>query len=283
MTEPDTSSAQRKLLQLDLRQILRSRIKGWKRWLIPTPVVHMLERIIRQDELNRLLRATFPAQGSDFSDALLRQLDISLQINGLENIPDSGRILFAGNHPLGGLDGIALIKVLGKRFGDENVRFLVNDMLMNVEPLRTVFLPVNKYGAQGRGAARAINEEFAGPRHLLVFPAGLVSRLHDDGSVSDLIWQKSFVAKAMEFNRMIIPVRFEALNSSRFYRLARLRKKLGIRFNIEQILLPAELCSKRGDTFRITFGKPISPETLRNSGKSPMDIASDIRRMVYNL
>lgn len=251
--------------------------------MVPGFLITGLEKMIHQDELNDMLRVTYPARGSEFSRKILEYLDIDVEVKGLENLDSHERLMFASNHPLGGLDGIALISVLGKRFGDENIRFLVNDMLMNVEPLSGVFLPVNKYGSQGRSAAVAIREALASDMHILQFPAGLVSRLHPDGSIADLDWQKSFVAKAIEFKRDVVPVKFEGTNSMKFYRTARLRKKLGLKVNIEQALLPGEVCKSRGKKFRIIFGRPIKWEKLKAREQSPLELAAALRKMVYTL
>ena len=249
----------RQLLQLDIEGILRKRIPSRKQKFIPRFLYGALSRLIHQDELNEMLRIGYPSQGSEFSRKVLEHLDIEVTVEGAENLPAKDRrVVFASNHPLGGLDGIALIAVLGQRYGDENIRFLVNDLLMNVEPLGTVFLPINKYGSQARAAAEAINAEYASDRQIVIFPAGLVSRLHPGGEVHDLKWQKAFVQKAIENDRDIIPVRFVALNRKRFYRLAKWRKKLGIKVNIEQATLPAELCASRGKRFRIIIGQPVS-------------------------
>ena len=274
---------QRELLKLDLHDILRRRVGGWKGRLIPGALISALERLIRQDRLNELLEISYPAEGSAFSAAILKELDISVTIEGTENIPMGKRLIFASNHPLGGLDGITLIKVLGEMYGDDNIRFLVNDMLMNVEPLQNVFLPINKYGSQGREAAKAINAAYASDMQIAVFPAGLVSRLHDDATVADLMWQKAFVAKALEYARDIVPVRFVALNTPRFYRLARRRKRLGIKVNLEQALLPSEVCKAQGSKFRIIFGRPVSWQSLRDTSRSPLRLAADLRETVYSL
>ena len=274
----------RQLLQLDIEGILRKRIPSRKQKFIPGFLYGALSRLIHQDELNEMLRIGYPSQGSEFSRKVLEHLDIEVTVEGAENLPAKDRrVVFASNHPLGGLDGIALIAVLGQRYGDENIRFLVNDLLMNVEPLGTVFLPINKYGSQARAAAEAINAEYASDRQIVIFPAGLVSRLHPGGEVHDLKWQKAFVQKAIENDRDIIPVRFVALNRKRFYRLAKCRKKLGIKVNIEQATLPAELCASRGKRFRIIIGQPISVSELRASGRSFPQLAEDLRAAIYRL
>lgn len=274
----------RQLLQLDIEGILRKRIPSRKQKFIPGFLYGALSRLIHQDELNEMLRIGYPSQGSEFSRKVLEHLDIEVTVEGAENLPAKDRrVVFASNHPLGGLDGIALIAVLGQRYGDENIRFLVNDLLMNVEPLGTVFLPINKYGSQARAAAEAINAEYAFDRQIVIFPAGLVSRLHPGGEVHDLKWQKAFVQKAIENDRDIVPVRFVALNRKRFYRLAKWRKKLGIKVNIEQATLPAELCASRGKRFRIIIGQPVSVSELRASGKSFPQLAEDLRAAIYRL
>lgn len=274
----------RQLLQLDIEAILKNRIPESRQRFIPSFLYGALARLIHQDELNEMLRIGYPSEGSEFSCKVLKYLNIDVELEGAENLPDSDhRVVFASNHPLGGLDGIALIAVLGQRYGDENISFLVNDLLMNVEPLSNVFLPINKYGSQARAAAETINAAYASDCQIVIFPAGLVSRLHPGGEVHDLKWQKAFVQKAIENNRDIVPVRFVALNRKRFYRLAKWRKKLGLKINIEQATLPAELCASRGKKFRIVIGKPISISELKDSGKSFPQLAAEIRDLVYTL
>lgn len=262
-------------LQLDVAGILRKRAPG-----IPGFVARLLARIVRQDELNRLLRVAFPGAGSDFSRRILRELDIDVQVSGIENIPASGRLVFASNHPLGGLDGITLIALLGERYGDENIIFPVNDMLMHVRPLQGVFTPINKYGRQGRERASGLQRAFEGGGHVIIFPAGLVSRLGPEG-IRDLEWKKTFLAMAASTGRTIVPVRFEARNRMRFYRLARWRKRLRIPVNLEQAFLPAELCAARGRTFRITFLPPVDAAAHLDACPAPRAAAQAIRDMVY--
>ena len=271
------------LIRIDLDAIIRGRLGKSKARFLPRFATRLLERLVCQDELNAALEATYPAEGTAFAEAIFRHFDIEIEMRGLEHIPDGGRYIFASNHPLGGLDGIGLIKVLGARYGDSGLRVMVNDMLMNVEPLRRVFLPINKFGAQGRKAVRLIADALNSDQQIVMFPAGLVSRLGDDGSIADLEWQKSVVAKAIETKRDIIPVRFIGQNRKRFYRLARLRKKLGLKFNLEQTLLPAELVAARGSRFSIIFGTPVTWQELRDSGLSHSEAAQHLRSKVSSL
>lgn len=269
--------------KIDLHRILRERIPGGKGKWIPGFMISALERLVHQKELNEVLETTDPSTGSEFADRTYTFFDLGLEVEGLENIPDHRRLIFASNHPLGGLDGIGLIKVLGRRYGDDRIKFLVNDMLMNVEPLRPVFLPINKYGSQGRKAAAEIAQAYRSDAQIVIFPAGLVSRLGDNGDIADLEWHKSFVAKAVESRRDIVPVRFIGLNRPRFYKLAYWRRRLGLKVNIEQAMLPAELCAARGKSFKIKFGKPVCWRDILDSGRAYSDVAADIRRTVHEL
>ena len=270
-------------LQLNLTEIIRGRAGRKGRW-IPGSLLRGLERVIHQDELNEMLRVAYPAEGSAFSKKILEFLEINVAVEGLDNLPEGKPFVFASNHPLGGLDGIALVAVLGEKYGDSNIRVMVNDLLMNVEPLSGVFLPINKYGSKGaRESSRLLNESMEAGRHIVMFPAGLVSRLHPGNVIKDLQWKKSFVSKAIDFHREIIPVKFEGLNSMKFYKTAKWRKKLGLKVNIEQALLPGEVCKSRGKRFTIKFGNPIDPSALKAEGLNQNQIIDRIYSTVYSL
>lgn len=270
-------------LQFSLKEIIKARApRRVRRWL-SAPVVSVLEKIICQDELNAILRYAHPARGVEFARKALEYLHIDIKAQGLENIPENGRFIFASNHPLGGLDGIALIALLGEKYKVQGIKFPVNDLLLNVKPLAEVFIPINKFSRQGRKNAAMLERAMASDVQMLYFPAGLVSRLGDDGKVKDLTWQKTFVQKALEHDRIIIPVHFSGLNSRLFYRGARLRRRLGLKFNLEQILLPREMIRQKGANYTVSFGKPITPAQLREMGAAPAKIASQIKEISYSL
>ena len=230
-----------------------------------------------------MLRMAHPATGSDFSQKILEHLEITVEVRGLDKLDTRQKYVFASNHPLGGLDGIALVGVLGKKFGDDNVRVMVNDLLMNVKPLADVFLPITKFGKKGvRESTRLFNEAIESGKEIVMFPAGLVSRKHEGGEIRDLEWKKTFVTKAIESGRKIVPIRFEGLNSMRFYNVARWRKRLKIKVNVEQALLPSELCKAKGKRFTISFLDPVDPMLLAEQGLKPREIAERVYNMVYD-
>ncbi len=264
------------LLQLDVASILRSRIPADKRRFVPEFLFKPIERIVCQKRLNEVLREAYPLEGCLFAAKALEVLGVEVETEGLDRLPE-GRYVFASNHPLGGLDGLALLSVLGGRFGPDKVKFPVNDMLMNVTPLASVFTPINKYGSQQRKSAEELNSAYASDCQIAIFPAGLVSRLHPEGGVSDLRWQKAFVSKAMEYDRTVVPVYIKALNRRRFYRAAHWRKKLGIKVNLEQVLLPSEVCHSSGMRIDIRFGEPVDLHEMQQRGLSPAQMATAIR------
>lgn len=265
-------------MRIDVDKVLRDRLPKHYRF-IPRFVVRWLERTICQDQLNAILLKMAGKNSVDAATAALEEMDITVNETGLEQLPE-GRFMFVSNHPLGGLDGLALISLLGNRY-ERNIKFLVNDLLMAVEPLRGVFLPVNKYGSQSREAAVQIEEALKSDCQFITFPAGLCSRMLPDGSIADLKWQKAAVVHAVNNQRDIVPVYFDAQNSKYFYRFAKWRKKLGIKFNIEFIFLPKEMIKQSGSTLHVIIGEPIPWSSL--DARAPRNETARLRDIVYSM
>ncbi|OUO53560.1 glycerol acyltransferase [Parabacteroides sp. An277] len=263
--------------RIDIRQVLRQKApKAARR--IPGFVVDYLIRIIHQEELNDILTRYHDLDGVDFMQALIGYFDLTLEVRG--TIPTGGRFIFASNHPLGGLDGICLSALIGQAHGGQ-IRYLVNDLLLYLENLQSIFVPINKHGAQGKQHARQIEEAYASENQIITFPAGLCSR-RTNGKVADLEWKKSFIQKAVQYERDIVPVFFDGQNSSRFYRLANLRKALGIRMNYEMVYLPDEMFRAKHKTFTVYFGEPIAWQTF-TAERKPAEWAEWVKQIVYHL
>lgn len=267
------------ITQIDIQQVLRQKAPSAAR-KIPQFVINYLTRTIHQDELNDILRRYHDKNGVAFMQELVGYFDLHLVLENESNIPTEGRYIFASNHPLGGLDGICLSAIIGKRFNG-NIRYLVNDLLLYLTNLRSIFVPINKHGAQGKYNARLIEEAYASDNQIITFPAGLCSR-KQHGKVEDIEWKKSFIQKAVEYQRDVVPVFFDGKNSNFFYRIARLRKALGIRMNYEMIYLPDEMFKSKRKTFHIYFGRPIPWQTFTD-GRKPVEWAQEVKELVYNL
>ena len=241
-------------LKIDIEKVVKEKAPKYAK-KIPGFLFRYLERTIHQDEINYILKTYKDSTGVKFADDLLSYMNVHINVIGKENIPPEGRFIFASNHPLGALDGVALIRFFG-HFYSGKIKFLVNDLLMHIKPLAPVFLPINKYGSQAKESSLQINNAYESDEQMLIFPAGLCSRLQH-GKIKDLEWKKTFIAKAVQSQRDIIPIYFEGRNSTFFYRFAQIRKCIGLKFNIELIYLNDKLVgfyngkNKDDNTFEI--------------------------------
>lgn len=266
-------------IKIDIDAVMRNRLPRHYKY-IPKAIIKGIERLICQKRINEVLVKTAGLTGAPFCEAVLKELNVTYRVHGIENIPETPRVTFASNHPLGGLDGIALIDFITQTCGT-SPKCIVNDLLMAVEPLKEVFLPINKHGAQSRASQLSIDAAFNSSSPLLVFPAGLVSR-KVNGIITDLQWKKMFVTKSIATNRPIIPVYFSGTNSRFFYNFAKAREHSGIKLNIEMVLLPREVFRCQDKCFDIYIGAPIHPQSL-NREHNAIEEATRIKGIVYSL
>ena len=247
--------------------------------VIPKALIRYLKRIVHQDEMNGIIQRHGHLRNVEFVNACLTDMGITYTAEGIENLSPDGHYIFASNHPLGGLDGLILISEMKKHYPD--VKFVVNDLLMALDQFSGIFVPVNKHGGQNIEYARRIEATYASSSQVLYFPAGLCSR-RISGKVVDLEWKKSFITKAIKHQRDIVPIYFEGRNSNFFYNLARLRKFLRIKANIEMLYLVDEMFKQKGKSLRLIVGKPI-PYTTFTKEKSAQDWALYVRQKAYGL
>ncbi|MDP4289478.1 MAG: 1-acyl-sn-glycerol-3-phosphate acyltransferase [Bacteroidota bacterium] len=245
---------------------------------IPLFIYNYLKRVVHQDDINEAIRRFGKLQGLDFVHAILDYMGVNITHEGIENIPVEGRFIIASNHPLGGLDGMALMQEVGKVRRD--IVFPVNDLIMNIPNLLPLFIPINKHGSNSQNIT-IMNETFASDKAILYFPAGLCSR-KQHGKILDLEWKKTFVSKARTYQRDIIPVHINGRNSDWFYNLANWRKRLGIKANIEMLYLVDEMYKQNNKNINIIFGKPI-PWTIFDNRYPDLVWAQKVKKHVYNL
>jgi len=238
-----------------------------------------LKKILHQEELNVFLAEHPESKDLEFVEDSIKFIDLTVKFEGLENIPDTGRFIFVANHPLGGLESLAMMQVISKKYKD--LVFIVNDMLMFLTPLKNIFVPVNKLGTQSRQYVEMINNAYFSDKQILYFPAGLCSR-KIKGKIVDLEWQKNFIQKSKESKRNIIPIFIKAKNSNFFYNLAKFRKIFGIKFNIEMLYLVNEMFKQRGQTLNLKIGTPIPFSNFDNS-KTVKEWAQEVKKIVYSL
>lgn len=267
---------------IDLDKIIHEKMCAKAKY-VPAIAVRWLKHIIHQDEVNWFLWESRDKKGTEWLEECTRYLDMTLEIEGLENLPDKndGRLYtFVSNHPLGGVDGVALGAIIGRHY-DGRFRYLVNDLLMNLPGLAPLCIPINKTGKQSRSFPEMVEAGFSGDNHILMFPAGICSR-KIDGQIHDLPWKKTFITKSVETHRDIVPIHFGGRNSDFFYGLANVCKALNIKFNIAMLFLVDEMYKNVHKKFRVAIGKPIPWQTFDKS-KTAMEWAKYVQDEVYKL
>lgn len=272
------SAEQRTITEIDLDQIVRSRA-GDKARFIPQCLINALKRIIHQEFINIYLRRGL--QGVPFCKGVIDYLGVQVTIEGQENLPRDGRFCtFVSNHPLGAIDGVTLGWVIGENY-DGQIKYLVNDLLMNLHGLAPLCVPINKLGKQARNFPAMVESAFSGDNHVIMFPAGLCSRKGKDGVIRDLAWNKTFVTKSVLHQRDVVPVHFIGQNSSRFYNVARWCKRLHLP-NFAMLLLPDEMYRSQGNKYTVRIGAPIPWETFDKT-RTPQQWAQWVQNKVYQL
>jgi putative hemolysin len=240
------------------------------------PIVGMLESLAQEERFNRTLALAGPALGFEFCEKTLDNLGVSCRVTEREreNIPVEGPLIVVANHPLGMVDAIALVQLIGSVRRD--VRILGNDVLAAVPQLGSLLLPVDVFGKGATSKMRAVFRAIEAGEVLIMFPAGEVSRVRPSG-VRDGKWSDGFARIAMRAGVPVLPVHIAARNSVAFYGLSMLAKPLST------AMLPREATSGRQRVgFRI--GKLVDADELKQaSGGSSEQAAKLMRRHVYRV
>ncbi|NJO88319.1 MAG: glycerol acyltransferase [Chloroflexia bacterium] len=246
---------------------------------LPRFVLRLIELIIRQKAMNKIINKYIEHNGVAFTDRMVEELNLKLDIEGLENLPENGRCFFVANHLYGILDGMILANIVGNKYG----RFMsiTNDAFNLIPQIDEMVTSVNVYGRSAKNQIVELDKIYKSDVPINHFPAGEVSRKYN-GKVEDKEWHKSFISKAISEKRDIVPIFFHGGNSKLFYSVHSLRRKLKIEANIELILLPREMFKKKNKTIKVTIGKPISYQLLE-SNSSHSDMARLVREHLYSL
>lgn len=263
---------------IDIEALIKSKNPSLLKWL-PRFVISFLKRKLHQDEINAFLRASSHLQDHAFCEAIVNYFEIEIDIKGLENIPETGGAILALNHPLGGMDGIALIHALREKRPD--VALIVNDLLLNIKQLSNLFVGINKFGRNDGGVRQNIRSAFEKEQAVIIFPAGMVTRIHY-GQIIEPEWKKTFVSYARQLQRPIVPIYIEGRMSKAFYRLNRWRKRVGIKANIEMFLLADEMFKQKKGKITFVVGATLSPQQLP-AELNDYDAANWVKNHVYSL
>ena len=263
---------------IDIEKLIASKNKKAAKWT-PKFLIRYLKRILHQKEINEFIKANEHLKNQEWCESVVEYMNITIDVKNLEKIPKNGKIVIAMNHPLGGMDAMILVSALKDHRKD--LQFIVNDLLMSLESMTDMFVGVNKHGKNKESVRQQIESLFVSDKAVCIFPAGLVSRKQKK-DIKDLVWKKTFVTYSKEFDRTIVPVYIDGQLSKFFYRLARFRKFIGIKMNIEMLYLANELFKQKNKHFRFVVGDPIEQSFL-HSTEDDRQLAQDIKEKVYEL
>ncbi len=264
---------------IDIEQQLRAHLGN----RVDTPSGRMMVRLLRallhEEEINRFIQDNRHLRGFAFLDRVLDYFDFHFRVDPeqLRAIPPQGRLIIVANHPIGSLDGLALLKLV--RMVRPDVRIVANELLSHIEPLDDLFIPVDNMRERGAGYKsryKTMLEALRNEQALIIFPAGEVSRMRPTG-VRDGRWKAGFIKLAQKTGAPVQPILVEARNSSLFYGLSALYKPLGT------LMLAQEMFNKQHRTIRFHVSLPIPARALRENDLSRKALAQRMRRYTYLL
>ena len=225
----------------------------------PAPVrqglVYALQKLVCEDRINEFLIENATVQDFQFIDQVFSHLKIDFIVGGqdIEHIPPKGRVIIVANHPLGGLDGLALLRLVASVRRD--VRIVVNELLLHINQLNNLLFPVDVMGGETKKAdIYRIKQALYNDEAVIIFPAGEVSRAGAKG-IRDRNWLPGFIQLAKSTRSPVLPVHIKARNSALFYAVSRLSQPLSM------LMLPREMLGFKGK-IKFTIGQPIAPGVI---------------------
>lgn len=268
---------------IDIEPILKARLPKLYH-MLPKWGIRPLERLMCIDRLNEgLTRLKSDGKfGTDAAQAVVDFQDCSYTVVGAENLPSADiPCIFTSNHPLGGMDGVVELAMLGDKY--QNVKAIVNGLLGYLEPLAPAFVPISVFGPQNRADMEALNNAYQDiDNQILCFPAGECSRLvRWSFKLRDKRWAKSVINYSVKTQRTIVPIYFEGRNSTFFYAFDLVRAALGMSIIATALLLPWQCIHyARHKHYTVYIGKPISYTTFTND-KTPQEWADWLNEQTY--
>ncbi|SBS39130.1 2-acyl-glycerophospho-ethanolamine acyltransferase [Marinomonas spartinae] len=245
--------------------------------LITRPTLSFLKRLFHESEVNQFLEKNKDSVGFEFIDRVLDHFNFSYQVSQVDrrNIPAIGRVMIIANHPLGALDGLALLRLIGEIRPD--VKIVANDLLMSLDGLKSLVLPVDNMGGKtGRQQLKAIMNSLHNDEAVIIFPAGEVSRISPSG-VKDQRWNESYLKLAKKSNSPILPVHIGGRNSMMFYTSSILYRPLST------IQLPNEMFRQRNRKIPMQVGQAIPVQELSKLPLSDKEKNKLVKRHLYRI
>ncbi|MFY4742071.1 GNAT family N-acyltransferase [Aliarcobacter butzleri] len=240
-------------------------------------LLKIAKKIVHEDSINQFLSQNSHLKGFDFVDAVLDYFDFDYTVssNDLQNIPSTGKVIIIANHPLGGLDALCLLKLVGQIRKD--VKILANDFLVGFEALHSLMIPLDNFkDRQSKESIKKIYEALKNEEAIIIFPAGEVSRATPKG-VKDPAWNKGFLNFAKNSNSAILPIFLDAKNSKTFYTISLINK------TFSTLLLSNEMFNKKSKNINIKIGQIIPSENITPKGLNKDFLVNLYKKHLYAL
>ena len=241
----------------------------------------MLMKVLKISTLNRIYNRNKHLSNLEFLDSVLDEFQIKFEIpeEDMKRLPKEGPYITISNHPLGGIDGILLLKLMIEQRSD--FKIIANFLLHRIEPLKPYIMPVNPFEDR-KDVASSISGFKNAILHLReghplgVFPAGEVSTYRDGKLVVDKEWEEAAMKLIQKAEVPVVPIYFHAKNSRLFYRLSKLSDTL------RTAKLPSELLTQKRRVIKVRVGKPISVNDQKEHQSLP-EFSEFLRRKTYML
>jgi putative hemolysin len=256
-------------------------IKVDKLGIVGTFIGWSLMNVLHISTINKIYNRHKHLGDLDFINALLAEFEVDFEIpeKDLKRIPKTGPFITISNHPLGGIDGILLLKVLLETRPDYKV--MANFLLHRVAPLKPYVMPVNPFEnnkdvKSSFTGFKAALSHLSDDKPLGIFPAGEVSTQKDDQLIIDKPWEEAAMKLVKKAGVPVVPIYFHAKNSGLFYRLAKMSDTL------RTAKLPSELLSQKDRVVKIRIGNAISVVD-QNEHDSLSEYTAFLRKKTYML
>jgi putative hemolysin len=238
----------------------------------------VLKKLLHEDDFNAVINKNQHLRGFAFLDTLLKYFKFNYQVssNSINNIPSEGRLIIVANHPIGTLDGLALVKLI--RTVRPDVRIVANRVLSHMEPLQSIFLPVDVLTEKKnlKDTYKTMLDALENEEAIIIFPAGEVSRITPTG-IRDGRWQTGFIKLAKKSHCSILPIHIKAKNSALFYSMSTLYKPLGT------MLLVKEMFNKKNQEIKFKVGSPVPYQAISDTSGTNKQLSQRFRKHVQNL
>lgn len=248
-----------------------------KKPLISKPLVAFLRMLFHEKEFKQFEQDFPHIEGIDFVEHVLDYFNFSYSIRSdeIERISPSGRLVIVANHPIGSLDGLALLKLIYSIRRD--VKVVGNQMLSHVEPLESLLLPVDNMNRKtAKANVKAIDDHLQNEGAVIIFPAGEVSRFGPSG-IKDGKWNSGFLKFASKANAPILPLFIDGKNSTFFYSLSLIAKPISTLWLIREMFKQAQ------NHVNIRIGKAISHDDYIPLMQNREKLTKKFKRHVYDL